>query len=364
MKRARYGGYRGRATATDLLRMLALVLFVVVLLVCGGLMLGQDYIVYTDNGLRLELPFFQREDPKQDDLGEVEVIVEPEQSEQPEQPEKPDKPVPSQPEEPLRAVELTMESVMDGTALEQAKQAGANAIVLDMKNQWGRLGYHSELSAAKEAGSNLYGQEVNQKLKELGEEITLIAQVSCFKDHQLGDNMRYAIETNPGRRWMDESGVRWSDPGKESVRAYLTGIVGELAALGVDEILLVHWGYPTAQDGHLEYIKKSAGYDQSRVGEVIDGFLTELNRALEGTETKLSLYCEAQVLSDVNDLSGRRVEQINTLSGNIWTEDTARAGALLSAGGVSDWEKKLTYVGAAFDLQNQNSQAVLHTKEP
>lgn len=360
MKRARYGGYRGRATATDLLRMLAVVLFVVVVLVCGGLMLGQDYIVYTDDGLRLELPFFQREEPEQDDLGEVEVIVEPEQSEQQEEP---DKPAPAQ-EEPLRAVELTMESVMDGTALEQARQAGANAIVLDMKNQWGRLGYYSELSAAREAGSNLYGQEINQRLKELGEEITLIAQVSCFKDHQLGDSMHYAIETNPGRRWMDESGVRWSDPGKEPVRAYLAGVVRELAALGVDEILLVHWGYPTAEDGHLEYIKKSAGYDQSRVGEVIEGFLTELNRALEGTEAKLSLYCEAQVLSDANDLSGRRVEQINTLSGNIWTEDTARAGGLLSAAGVADWEKKLTLVGAAFDQENKNSQAILHTKEP
>ena len=361
MKRARYGGYRGRATATDLLRRLAVILFVAVLLVCGGLVLGQDYIVYTDHGLRLELPFFQREEPEQDDLGKLEVIVEPEQ---PGQPEEPEKPVPQQPEEPLRAVELTVESVIDGTALAQAKQAGANAIVLDMKNQWGRLGYYSGLSAAQEAGSNLYGQEVNQKLKELGEEITLIAQISCFQDHQLADDMRCAIETNPGRRWMDESGVRWSDPGKEPVRAYLAGIVGELAALGVDEILLVHWGYPTAEDGHLEYIKKGAGYDQSHAGEVIDGFLSELAQALEGTDTKLSLYCGAQVLSDADDLSGRRVGQISALSGSVWTEDTARAGALLSAEGVSDWEKKLTEVRADFDQEKQSFQAILYTKEP
>ena len=362
MKRARYGGYRGRATATDLLRRLAVILFVAVLLVCGGLVLGQDYIVYTDHGLRLDLPFLQKEKPKQEDLGEVEVIVEPEKTEQPEETEVPAPP--TQQEEPLRAVELTVESVIDGTALEQAKQAGANAIVLDMKNQWGRLGYYSNLSAAQEAGSNRYGQEVNQKLKELGEEITLIAQVSCFQDHQLADDMRYAIETNPGRRWMDESGVRWSDPGKEPVRAYLAGIVGELSALGVDEILLVHWGYPTAEDGHLEYIKKGAGYDQSRAGEVIDGFLAELAQALEGTDTKLSLYCGAQVLSDADDLSGRRVGQISALSGSVWTEDPARAGALLSAEGVSDWEKKLTEVAADFDQEKQSFQAILYTKEP
>ena len=56
-----YGGYRGRRTLTDILRIIAIVLAVAVALVLGGLMLAQDYLVYTDEGLRLDLPFFQEE---------------------------------------------------------------------------------------------------------------------------------------------------------------------------------------------------------------------------------------------------------------------------------------------------------------
>ena len=56
-----YGGYRGRRTLTDILRIIAIVLAVMVALVLGGLLLAQDYLVYTDEGLRLDLPSFQEE---------------------------------------------------------------------------------------------------------------------------------------------------------------------------------------------------------------------------------------------------------------------------------------------------------------
>ena len=56
-----YGGYRGRRTLTDILRIIAIVLGILVALVLAGLFLAQDYIVYTDEGLRVELPFLQDE---------------------------------------------------------------------------------------------------------------------------------------------------------------------------------------------------------------------------------------------------------------------------------------------------------------
>lgn len=56
-----YGGYRGRRTLTDILRIIAIVLGILVALVLAGLFLAQDYIVYTDEGLRVELPFLQEE---------------------------------------------------------------------------------------------------------------------------------------------------------------------------------------------------------------------------------------------------------------------------------------------------------------
>ena len=132
----RYSGYRGRSTTTDKLRVIAIVLFVLVLLAVAALLIGQRYIVYTDDGIRLELPFLDREEAKQppEDLENLEVVVEPLEPEE-------ETPAETPPEEEkvlwLNAVTLPLEAVMDGTAADQARKLGANAIVLDMKTDLG-----------------------------------------------------------------------------------------------------------------------------------------------------------------------------------------------------------------------------------
>lgn len=76
MSRRGYSGYHGRATVRDVLKAVLVVLVVVLVLVLAGLMLGQRYIVYTDDGVRLELPFFQREEqpPSPDQSVPVDVV--------------------------------------------------------------------------------------------------------------------------------------------------------------------------------------------------------------------------------------------------------------------------------------------------
>lgn len=55
----RFGGYRGRRTLHDNLKLIAVVLAVAVVVALGALFLGQNYIVYTDDGVKLELPFLR-----------------------------------------------------------------------------------------------------------------------------------------------------------------------------------------------------------------------------------------------------------------------------------------------------------------
>lgn len=62
MARRRYSGYHGRTTVQDVLRLVAALLAVLLVLAAVALMFGQRYIVYTDDGVRLELPFFRREE--------------------------------------------------------------------------------------------------------------------------------------------------------------------------------------------------------------------------------------------------------------------------------------------------------------
>ena len=61
MRRRRYSGYQGRPGARDVMKIVLSVLILVLVLAVAGLMVGQRYIVYTDDGIRLELPFFSRE---------------------------------------------------------------------------------------------------------------------------------------------------------------------------------------------------------------------------------------------------------------------------------------------------------------
>lgn len=62
MDQRRYNGYQGRRTAWDVLRLVVCILVVILILIAAGLMVGQRYLVYTDDGVRLELPFLRQEE--------------------------------------------------------------------------------------------------------------------------------------------------------------------------------------------------------------------------------------------------------------------------------------------------------------
>ena len=95
------GGYRGRRTVTDILRFIAIALAVAVVLAVAGALYLQKYLVYTDDGVRLDLPpflqmFRQEAGGKEPagsvtppDPGNVSVVVEPDgsASEPPAEPE-------------------------------------------------------------------------------------------------------------------------------------------------------------------------------------------------------------------------------------------------------------------------------------
>ncbi len=73
MSRRRNTGYRGRTWARSALNIALCLLILLLVLGAGLLLLGQRYIVYTDDGIRLELPFFAQEQPDPE-LGRVDVI--------------------------------------------------------------------------------------------------------------------------------------------------------------------------------------------------------------------------------------------------------------------------------------------------
>ncbi|MEG2097386.1 MAG: hypothetical protein RRY65_04390, partial [Pseudoflavonifractor sp.] len=56
-----YGSYRGKSRFRSFLNILALVLLVILLLLVGAFFFLQRYAVFSADGMRLEIPFFQRQ---------------------------------------------------------------------------------------------------------------------------------------------------------------------------------------------------------------------------------------------------------------------------------------------------------------
>lgn len=346
-----YGTYKGRSTLTDKLRVLAVVLLILVVLAAAAVFAAQDYIVYTEDGPRLQLPGFLRQDPPEDqppappEPGDISVVIEP--------PEDP----PEEEEAWLRAAALPIEAVAQGTLASQAAEYGANAVILDMKTDQGRLNFVSQQAVAAQVGANSSLEGINDQLRAAAEgDLYLIARMSCFRDHRVGTENAYAITTNPGRRWTDLGGVRWSSPASQAVRDYLVGVMTELAELGFDEILLEYSGYPTAADGHLEYIRRGDAYPADGLNEIVAEFFRQAAQALAEYDVRLSV-CATREALEGGDRSGREAAQLEGLNGNIWMAEGQGGAAALEQAGVQD-TGRLVEIVPALDPERGVHQAV------
>lgn len=307
-----YGSYRGRGRGSPGLKVIAVLLALVLVLAVALFFLAGQYLVYGDDGtVRLELPFLRQEEPAQEtpDPTPLPPVVTPEPS-----PETADRP------ETILPVALPAEALYDGTAAEGVAQGGGTAALFDMKTESGMLAWVSGQELAIAAKVSAGDPTVNEAMKTAAAEdgVYRIARISCFKDHELSNaDLSLAMTTESGVRWLDADKNRWLSPASEKARSYLTALCGELAELGFDEILLDHAGYPTR--GKLSYLKKDAGYDSSRLEEVVTGFYRELADSLKETGVRLSVVYDGETAA----LSGQSEEAIRALGLDIVLRDEA-----------------------------------------
>ena len=313
MRAKGYGSYRGRSRFKTFLKILVIVVLILVILGAAAAVYLQQFLVVTPDGVRLELPFLQQQEPE----------VEPTPSAAPSEP--PVELVTPTPEpEALHPTALPTEALYDGTAVSQIEAAGGDCALFDMKEDSGALHYISELELAVAAGLSADDPALNAAIQGLNgtEGLYTVARVSCFKDHDVTNYDRsLAILTNSGYRWTDPEGIRWISPTSADVRDYLTGICVELAQLGFDEILLDNAGYPA--EGNLGYIRVGEAYDQSQFAAVIDGFYAQVAEALAEYDVKLSVVTTPQALDGTDTLTGQTPENLGLLD-RIWIRDAEK----------------------------------------
>lgn len=322
MRARGYGSYRGRSPFKKFLKIFVVIVLILAVLGAAAVVYLQQYLVISNDGVRLELPFFQHEKPEP-------VTTPPSFSSEP--PVVVVTPVPDPEPEPepeaLRPVSLPAEALTDGTAVSQMEAAGGDCALFDMKADSGALAYASSLNLAVTAKLSAGDPALNAAITALNETEALytVARVSCFKDHNITDYERsLSIFTNSGYRWTDPDGVRWISPTNADVRDYLTAVCVELAELGFDEILLDNAGYPS--EGSLYYIKKGEAYDEAQFAAVIDTFYAQVSAALEEYDVKLSAVTTPEALADLDSLTGQTPDNLARFD-RLWTRD--ETGALL-----------------------------------
>ncbi|MDR2525671.1 MAG: putative glycoside hydrolase [Oscillospiraceae bacterium] len=137
-----------------------------------------------------------------------------------------------------------------GRVIRQAEESDCNAAVILFKDKEGYLTYESTLPqmdilrASRKARSQV--QACLEDYKAAG--VETIALLHCFRDPlAAGLMMDGAILQSDSTKpmpWSDALGQRWLNPYTDAAQGYLLSLIAEIAAMGVDNILLDSVSFP------------------------------------------------------------------------------------------------------------------------
>jgi len=163
------------------------------------------------------------------------------------------------------------------------KSSGLNAMVIDMKDDFGRIFYPTNNAAAREIGAVRRPIDLKALLKKLHEnDIHAIARIPVFKDEKLfkGYGMKYAIiNVKTGRPWQGNSKEYWVDPHAEFVQQYNIDLALELEKSGFDEIQFDYIRFPSDGPVHLCGYRFRTEKDMYK-SEILSDFLMKAKKSL------------------------------------------------------------------------------------
>ena len=345
-RQKRYQEYRGRRSRGSLvLKIIAVLLALILVAGVVFVVFLNGRVEYTDEGVRLILPWNSSEptpSPMPSGSAPPPVIIT-------------DEPSPSPSEEPaeellaIGAVSVTTAQLLDGTALQAVSAAGGNALVVEMKNEYGRLSWRSSSDMATALGVNAADDRVARAVSALAEEteLYLVARVVCFRDQALaGAGVGGPLTTLGGNIWYDRYGLRWVSPVDGTVTGYLIELCLELAEMGFDEILLDCAGYPDFGETHVLATNTLRPEDLS---VPVGGFLASVREALASSGTALSVLTKDGMLTGTDLNSGITAGLLADCTDRVWIAPPNTEGtdyvALLEQAGMENASARLVSLG-------------------
>ena len=168
--------------------------------------------------------------------------------------------------------------------IDTIKKCGLNAIVIDVKDDWGDICFASENKTALEIGAVKKYFDINKILSVLKKNrIYTIARIVVFKDRRIYNayNNKYAIWDSAGNSpWKGNPREYWNDPYSEFVRNYNISVAEEAERAGFDEIQFDYIRFPS--DGPIDRCvyryKENKNFYKS---EILAHFLKETKRRIK-----------------------------------------------------------------------------------
>lgn len=256
-----------------------------------------------------------------------------------------------------KAVYVGINQVLDGSALNMAKNSGAEAIIVNMKHDSGNLNWASQQEIAQRLGLSSNRRDINEKLKSFlaNEQFHMVARVSAFRDRLVGAQMEYTIINNKNNYWTDEKGLFWTSVGNAEIRSYVTGCAVELAELGFDEIMVENAASPDS--GYLDPIPVEQRFDTASE----EAFLNELKSAVADTGAFLSIKVNQDTLTAEKPINSLTSDMVRDSFDHCWQNVDGVVGLFESK--KCDEFCKVEVLGAYFDgtrsivIENPNTGA-------
>ena len=237
--------YRGKRKKTAP-ALIATIIILAVIAFAVMLFYGlQKYIVVTNSGLHLEIPFLQDDSakPVQSDDGEVvQQSFEPvnAQLEIGQADYSNIKAVAGENLDAVKLVYVPASSVTaSGVESYLSKSPDATGVLLDVKTVTGMLVWDSQADIAKGYGTagTVDLKSIVSSLKEQDKYVAV--RMCCFVDNTLASRYtQLALKTTAGQAYSDSNGA-WLDPTNATVKSYILSLCSELSKMGVDEIVLL-----------------------------------------------------------------------------------------------------------------------------
>ncbi len=201
-------------------------------------------------------------------------------------------------------------SKVTNRVLKLNKETEINAVVVDIKNEYGQIAYEGNVPSAKAIGAYKRAtiDDIRSFIADLKSQgLYVIGRMVVFKDHLFATrHPNLAIQNSMGEVWINNEKLAWGNPASSIVRDYNVQIAAEAAMMGFDEINFDYIRFPASKTIRIG----KANTQYNRVNS-ISSFLKAAKEALDPMGVRISVDTYGYVCWNKNDTGiGQKLEEL------------------------------------------------------